>query len=143
MTSLVTSSGVARSALLGETWYFRTRGGNVGRKPEQTSQRRLDPRLQRLSVTTHRLLAGTPVDQMTVRAGRHDRLISVLAAMPGLTERLLAEHIDDRTGHCKACPWAGRRASTCGRARSGTWPRGRTNSRPWLDRSVSALCSPR
>jgi hypothetical protein len=34
-------------------------------------------------------------------------LISILAAMPGLTERLLADHIDDRTGHCRSCPLGG------------------------------------
>lgn len=44
---------------------------------------------------------------MTLRQDRHDRLISILAGMPGLTERLLSEHIDDSTGHCRACPLGG------------------------------------
>ena len=28
----------------------------------------------------------------------------VLAAIPGLAERLLVKHVDDGTGHCRACP---------------------------------------
>lgn len=47
------------------------------------------------------------MDQVTLRQDRHDRLISILAGMPGLTERLLSEHIDDSTGHCRACPLGG------------------------------------
>ena len=28
----------------------------------------------------------------------------VVAAIPGLAERLLVKHVDDGTGHCRACP---------------------------------------
>jgi hypothetical protein len=44
---------------------------------------------------------------MTARPDQPDLLISILAVMPGLAERLLAEHVDDGTRHCRACPLGG------------------------------------
>lgn len=31
-------------------------------------------------------------------------LAALVAAMPGVAQRLLADHVDDGTGHCRRCP---------------------------------------
>jgi hypothetical protein len=34
-------------------------------------------------------------------------LVAAIALTPGLAARLLAEHVDDRTGRCRLCPLGG------------------------------------
>jgi hypothetical protein len=51
---------------------------------------------------------------MTAAAPLHP-IVEFMAAQPGL-DRLLAEHSDDGTGHCRVCtagPQAGRRVWPC------------------------------
>jgi hypothetical protein len=45
-----------------------------------------------------------------------DPIVEAFAAVPGLPERLLAEHTDDGTGRCRVCtngPQAGRQIHPC------------------------------
>ena len=42
-------------------------------------------------------------------------IADAVAAIPGLAERLRNEHVDDGTGHCRACPIGGQ-------AGFKTWP---------------------
>jgi hypothetical protein len=34
-----------------------------------------------------------------------DPVITFMAGEPGMAERILAEHVDDGTGHCAGCTW--------------------------------------
>lgn len=51
-----------------------------------------------------------------VTAGHPSSIAEAIADAPGLAERLLAEHADDGTGHCRVCtagPQAGRQKYPC------------------------------
>jgi len=44
-----------------------------------------------------------------------DPIVVFIASRPEVLGRLLAEHVDDGTGHCRACPIGGQRGYL-------TWP---------------------
>ncbi|OLT01083.1 hypothetical protein BJF90_33540 [Pseudonocardia sp. CNS-004] len=44
-----------------------------------------------------------------------DELITFIAGEPGMAQRMLAEHTDDGTGHCRVC-------TTGGQAGRHIWP---------------------
>lgn len=38
-------------------------------------------------------------------------LVVLIAGQPGMARRMLAEHVDDGTGHCRVCRWHARPAA--------------------------------
>jgi hypothetical protein len=45
-----------------------------------------------------------------------NHIVAFIVGQPGLAARLLAEHVDDGTGHCRVCsagPQAGRKVWPC------------------------------
>jgi hypothetical protein len=56
------------------------------------------------------IVSTVPVrDEITTgsRPVTGDPIVEFIAAEPGLADRLLALHVDDGTGHCRACPIGG------------------------------------
>ncbi len=73
-------------------------------------------------VDAHAPKVGEHGSSVTTREGASTRggrvvnpLVDAVAAAPGLAARLVAAHVDDGTGHCRACPIGGQQGFT-------TWP---------------------